>query len=96
MFSSQDIEEGADVGLIVGQDMEGMDAEGCWRHVQHAADSTSLPIVSLSAPVILTGYAHRAQNKKYDYCACRELTGVSIGRGELNCSELLLVDVYVL
>jgi len=52
--------------------------------------------LSLSAPVILTGYAHCAQNKKYDYCACHELTGVSIGHGELNCSELLLVDVYVL
>ena len=33
---SQEVEEDADVGLVVGQDMEVMDAEGRWRHVRRA------------------------------------------------------------
>ncbi|KIM58179.1 hypothetical protein SCLCIDRAFT_1218815 [Scleroderma citrinum Foug A] len=36
MLCSQEIEEEADVGLVIGQDMEIMDAEGRWRHVRRA------------------------------------------------------------
>ncbi|KAI6161544.1 hypothetical protein EDD17DRAFT_1586684 [Pisolithus thermaeus] len=43
MLSSQEIEDDADGGLGVGQDMEVKDAEGRWRHVRRApVDETTL------------------------------------------------------